>query len=74
MIKTLLQRTNERGIFALFYLSGEEAHGEPAGLYADITYTNGEGESYSKRVGSYRDGAHRIFRAADEWPEYARGI
>jgi hypothetical protein len=69
-MQTLLERKDDKGLLRVFYLSGEEAHGEPAGIYADIAYYDGTG--YSQHCGSYVEAAHHVFRAYGFTPSYAR--
>jgi len=78
-MNTLLERKDEKGIYRVLFLSDEHAHGEPAGLYADIAYFGGQGpghapHGFNKLCGSYREAAHKVFQAHGEYPEYAQGF
>jgi len=72
MIRTLLEKQNDRGIYRVFYVTEDEAHGGPEGLYADIAYFDGNG--YAKHCGSYREAAHLVFEAFGERPDFSRRV
>lgn len=69
MFKELMSVKSQKGTYSVLYLSADEAHGEPAGIYADIHH--GDGSGYSQRCTSYREAAHIVFSEHGTWAEYA---